>query len=1195
MSRMVQTTIVVAIAGLFAVTTASAQGSLGTAFIYQGQLKEDGEAVTDAGDFTFELWDAATGGQRLATDSIPSVPITDGLFAAEVDFGRDMFTGEPRWLQITVDLHHGGYATLSPRQPVSATPYALYAVNSGSGGGDCLWEAAGNDIYYQLGDVGVGTNNPGYPLHVISSSGDTAVAGENTSESTFGYLGHEVAGVYGEGSVAVRGQSTSQTGKALYGVASAIDGDNYGVYGQSASRAGYGVYGYASSTDGGIGVYGTATSPNGYGGYFDGRGYFRGNVGVGTTNPGSPLTVAGLVESTAGGFKFPDGTTQTTAATGGGDSFWQEAANGIYYPDGNVGFGLVTNPSHVIHATGSDPDAVINVTNNFDGPGGNAITAQNNGTDSAAVFGRNWATTAGSHGLSGISYSPDGSGARGRNLATSGDAVGVSGWTSSTEGIGVHGYAMADTGTTYGVYGQVDSPDGFGGYFDGMGYFSGKVGIGTNSPGSPLTVAGLVESTAGGFKFPDGTVQTTAAGGGGGDCLWSANGSNIYYDDGNVGVGTSNPLYPLHVTSDGMWTVHAHNTTASGNARALYGVADSNSGGYGVAGSANASSGEAYGVFGESFSPDGYAVFGRNEGEEGASHGVYGESWSPSGIGVHGYVSADAGHAASTGVYGEVDSTEGRGVYGHATATSGYTYGVLGETESGEGAAVMGRSNASAGHASGVYGWAESVGGKGVLGINNYGGHAVHGTASGGGFAGYFEGTGYFSGSVGIGVTSPAGELSVAGDADFSGNVGIGTSAPGNKLSVAGDADFSGKVGIGTTTPHFTLHVVGDPTLGSLLIAPDEPVSNASSEILLGEDDEFIAGMYIHYDGIDNRLEFGTQSPGGWRETHLSIIRDSGEVGIGTLEPEAELDVAGTVCMDGFKLNDTSHYGYVLTCDNWGNGTWQEAASGFDLPYEGTVSSDGPALKITNTSDDPNSCGAWFESSAQFGEGLRGVATGYYAAGVRAKASGDDAAALSAYATGLNGVAVFAKTDSPTAPTILARNTAGGPLIDARNSPSNTVFEVANDGTTTVGVLQISGGSDLAEKFDVTEPDVQPGMVVEIDPDNPGKLRLARGVYNRRVAGVISGANGVETGMLLADLPGAENSMPIALSGRAWVYCDATDQAIEPGDMLTTAERPGYAMPVLDHSQANGAVIGKAMSRLAQGETGMVLVLVNLQ
>jgi hypothetical protein len=124
---------------------------------------------------------------------------------------------------------------------------------------------------------------------------------------------------------------------------------------------------------------------------------------------------------------------------------------------------------------------------------------------------------------------------------------------------------------------------------------------------------------------------------------------------------------------------------------------------------------------------------------------------------------------------------------------------------------------------------------------------------------------------------------------------------------------------------------------------------------------------------------------------------------------------------------------------------------------------------------------------------------------------------------------------------------------------------------------------------------VEPGMVVEIDPDNAGQLRLARGAYNRRVAGVVSGAGDLPVGAILGNLPGHENAPPIALSGRVWVRCDASNGPIQPGDLLTTAERPGHAMKVTDYPRAQGAIIGKAMSALAQGESGLVLVLVNLQ
>jgi hypothetical protein len=74
-------------------------------------------------------------------------------------------------------------------------------------------------------------------------------------------------------------------------------------------------------------------------------------------------------------------------------------------------------------------------------------------------------------------------------------------------------------------------------------------------------------------------------------------------------------------------------------------------------------------------------------------------------------------------------------------------------------------------------------------------------------------------------------------------------------------------------------------------------------------------------------------------------------------------------------------------------------------------------------------------------------------------------------------------------------------------------------------------------------------------------------------------------------MEGGEN---VALSGRVYVEADASAGQIEPGDMLTTSDTPGYAMKVTEPTRAQGAVIGKAMSGLEEG-TGMVLVLVTLQ
>ena len=155
------------------------------------------------------------------------------------------------------------------------------------------------------------------------------------------------------------------------------------------------------------------------------------------------------------------------------------------------------------------------------------------------------------------------------------------------------------------------------------------------------------------------------------------------------------------------------------------------------------------------------------------------------------------------------------------------------------------------------------------------------------------------------------------------------------------------------------------------------------------------------------------------------------------------------------------------------------------------------------------------------------------------------------------------------------------------------------DGRIVTQELQITGGSDLSEQFDIAGVNgeaVKPGMLVSIDPKNPGALIVSTGAYDKTVAGIISGAGGVKTGLMMGQKDTkADGKHAVALTGRVYCYVDATEQAIEPGDLLTSSATAGYAMKACDSARSQGTVIGKAMTTMAKGEKGLVLVLVNLQ
>lgn len=123
------------VASLAAGPAAARQTPLGGAFTYQGSLKQAGEPVNGLVDLQFTLFDAPSGGsQSSATLALGAVQVIDGVFTVQLDFGASAFAGDARWVQIDVASPSNGgvgpYVGLSPRQPLTATPYALFALQS---------------------------------------------------------------------------------------------------------------------------------------------------------------------------------------------------------------------------------------------------------------------------------------------------------------------------------------------------------------------------------------------------------------------------------------------------------------------------------------------------------------------------------------------------------------------------------------------------------------------------------------------------------------------------------------------------------------------------------------------------------------------------------------------------------------------------------------------------------------------------------------------------------------------------------------------------------------------------------------------------------------------------------------------------------------------------------------------------------
>jgi hypothetical protein len=165
-------------------------------------------------------------------------------------------------------------------------------------------------------------------------------------------------------------------------------------------------------------------------------------------------------------------------------------------------------------------------------------------------------------------------------------------------------------------------------------------------------------------------------------------------------------------------------------------------------------------------------------------------------------------------------------------------------------------------------------------------------------------------------------------------------------------------------------------------------------------------------------------------------------------------------------------------------------------------------------------------------------------------------------------------------------------IVESASGQVHVTGTMKVDKTITCFDVQLAG-ADCAEEFEVAElEEAQPGFVMSLDEH--GRLHPSRCAYDRRAAGVLSGAGEYKPGVVLDRRPGEPNRAPLALMGKVYCWVDAVFGAIQVGDLLTTSPTPGHAMKAIDHERAFGAVIGKALRPWGEGR-GLIPILIALQ
>jgi hypothetical protein len=278
--------------------------SLTDTFTYQGRLEDDGQPANDNYDFIVEIWDGddpwgsyvAPCDNHASLNNLNNFPVEDGVFTFHLicDWNSDVFTGDPRWIQVYVrEAGSGGAYTKLPRQPITAVPYA-WSLRPGAVISGTAWG-------WDFGDALVNIHNDAtwYPALLVHSSTASAVNAQSpggmavvgSTDDGYAVTGWDYGVEEGRG---YGGFFSSNNGVGLYGrsfaqshytnmYAPGVYGDSYygtGVYGKT-ECTGWPCYGGVFQGGTGISAKGTGTSN--YGGIFYSEDY-RGIYARSTTN-----------------------------------------------------------------------------------------------------------------------------------------------------------------------------------------------------------------------------------------------------------------------------------------------------------------------------------------------------------------------------------------------------------------------------------------------------------------------------------------------------------------------------------------------------------------------------------------------------------------------------------------------------------------------------------------------------------------------------------------------------------------------------------------------------------------------------------------------------------------------------------------------------------------------------------------------